>query len=448
MKHPIQSCSVGAPGSTSGLRLGTAVRQKQRGAALLAALCFASVLAIALGSYMTLCYRTLEMSSRSLQSSQSIQLAETGMEDALWALNKNDWSSWAITGTTATKTISGFTFDGNVTGQISLTITSYNGTAGTRTVTATATTQNVAGITVTRTLTATSNSAALLVNAVAATTGVIRFASGGTVNSYDSRIGSYSDGTAGYSAILSSGSTSTSASTVQLTNAQVKGYVATLSTGPSYSTSARLYGPATPVTTKIDTDRQSTSPYQPIFDELAPSGAGTTLANASSTIGTPGATSSSIYYTSGLTLNGNQIITVSGPVAIAVTGNLSISNNAKILVAAGGSLELHVTGTISIGGNGIENATELPKNVVLISSSSPDTAAMSTTTPFHGIIYTPNTSFTITESQTIYGAMVVKSATFSGSPVFHYDIALRDNVVPGVTTPYAVSDWRETTAGN
>ena len=49
--------------------------------------------------------------------------------------------------------------------------------------------------------------------------------------------------TPGFSAIVSSGSTSTSSATVQLTNAQIKGYVATLSTGPSYSTSGKLVGP-------------------------------------------------------------------------------------------------------------------------------------------------------------------------------------------------------------
>jgi hypothetical protein len=377
-----------------------------------------------------------------------VQLAEIGMEDALWALNKNDWSTWTISGTTATKTISGFTFDGNVTGQITLSIASYNGTAGTRTVTVSGTTQGASGVSITRTVSSTSTAAPLLVNAVAATGGIIRFASAGTVNSYDSNTGTYSDAAAGYSAILASNCTNSSAATVQLGNTQVKGYVATLSIGPSYGTSARLCGPTTPPMTKIDPDRQSTSPYQPIFDESTPTGTGTTLANASAMVGTSGATTSSLYYSSGLTLNGNQAITVDGPVVIVVTGNLSIANNARIRIATGGSLELHVTGTISIGGNGIQNDTELAKNMVLLSSSTTDTATMATTTPFYGVIYTPNATFTISESQSIHGAMVTKAATFSGSPSIHYDVSLRDDVIPGVTTPYAVSNWRETTAGN
>src|SRR4051812_13490683 len=89
-------------------------RGNNRGTALLAAMCFSTVLALSLGSYMTLCSRTLSLSTRTMQSTHSIALAETGMEDAVWALNKNDWSAWTISGTTATRTISGFSYDGGI----------------------------------------------------------------------------------------------------------------------------------------------------------------------------------------------------------------------------------------------------------------------------------------------------------------------------------------------
>lgn len=93
-----------------------------RGAALLAALCFTLVLALALGSYITACYRSLQMSNRNMNSGHSVELAETGMEEALWALHEASsnstytWSGWAHPGTTATKTIPGFTYDNNATG--------------------------------------------------------------------------------------------------------------------------------------------------------------------------------------------------------------------------------------------------------------------------------------------------------------------------------------------
>lgn len=421
----------------------------QRGAALLASLCFATVLAIALGSYITVCHRSLQMSTRNLSSSHNIELAETGMEEALWALNKNDWSNdWTIAGTTATKTITGFSYDNGIAGSVTLTVTNYNGSlAGVnRTVTASGTTTLPDGTTSTRTLTSNSAQAPLFLNAVAATTGRVKFKVAGTVDSYNSTT-DIDATTVGYSAIVSSGSTSTTSATVQLVNAQIKGYVATLSTGPSYSTSAKIVGPTTPATTKIDTSRLSTSPYQPIFEEIAPSGTATVLPTGTATIGTAGATSPKLYTTSDLTLSGTQVLTVAGPVTLNVTGDLSISSSAKIVIAATGSLEIHLAGDLILNGNGIQNLTKLPKNLLIIAKADNyyDTLGMATNTPFYGVVYTPNNSFTVTNSQTIYGALVCKAVTFSASPVIHYDTTLRDTVFRGIDTPYAISNWRETT---
>ncbi len=422
----------------------------ERGSALLAALCFATVLVISLGSYMTVCYRSLALSSRTLQGARSVQLAEAGMEDALWALNKDDWSAWTIVGTTATRAVSGFTFGGGVTGSIALRITNYNGSISNtpRNVTITGETQQPDGSTIRRTLTSSSARAPLLVNAIAATTGRVRFKVAGTADSYDSTLGDYTAQTPGFSAVISSASTSTSSATVALTNAQIKGYVATLSTGPSYSTSAKIVGPATPVSTKIDASRISTSPYQPQFDEAIPTGGGDTLPNGTATIGTSGASSAQLYYATDLALNGNQTLTVDGPVVIVVSGDLAISSTAKIRITTNGSLRLHVAGDLTINGNGIQNDTKLPRKLVIISTTNPyDTYGMDTNTAFYGVIYVPVSSITINKSQTIYGAIVAKAVTFNASPVIHYDVSLRTTLIEGFETPYAVADWREENHG-
>ncbi len=422
----------------------------RRGSALLAALCFATVLAIALGSYMTVCYRTLTLSSRTLQSARSVQLAEAGMEDALWALNKGDWSAWTISGTTATRTVSGFTFDGGMTGSIALRVTNYDGRVSgeSRVVSVTGETLQPDGTMLRRTLTSSSAKAPLFVNAIAATSSRVRFKVGGTADSYDSSVGSYASQTPGYSAIISSASTSTSSATVALTNAQIKGYVATLSTGPSYSTSARIIGPTTAAATKIDPTRISTSPYQPQFDEVVPGGAGLTLPGGTATIGTAGASNSTLYYAADISLSGTQTLTVDGPVVLVVAGDLSISNSAKIRVTTAGALRIHVGGDLAINGNGIQNDTTLPRKLAIISTSNPyDTYGMDTNTPFYGVIYTPVSSLTVNKSQVIYGAIVAKAVTFNASPVIHYDLSLRTTVFEGFETPFALGSWREANDG-
>jgi hypothetical protein len=307
---------------------------------------------------------------------------------------------------------------------------------------------------------------AQFVNAVAGTTGLVKFTTAGTssnIDSYDRSLGLYSAQTPTYSAILSSGSTSTAASTVQLTNAQVNGYVATLSTGPSYSTSARLVGSASqpavanraPTNAWVDLTRMTSNPYQPIFGIKTPTGTGTTLSNpdlnSTTTIGTAGATTPSIYYCSGLNLTGSTQIIVDGPVQLVMTGTAAFyiglyGGTPSIQITTNGSLEVFTAGDIAIYGNGINNLNKDAKKCAIYGSNALTVPDMNTTQAFWGVIYTPYGDFQVWSNNAIYGAIVARNVTFSGSaPVVHYDLNLRTVVFPGIDTPYAVSSVRDIT---
>jgi len=452
---------------------------RERGAALLAALCFASVLAIALSSYITVCYRSLQMSTRNMNSARSVELAEVGMEEALWALNKNDWTGWTLTGTTATKTVSGFTYDNGATGSVTATVTNYNDSGpGNRTLTVTGTTTLGDGTTTSRTLTSTSAKTPLFVNAVAATaartasTGIVSFSSGGTVDSYDSSLGDYAAGTATYSATVASGATGASSATVALVNAQVKGYAASLyASGPSYSTSAKLLGSAVavpsqyqaPTNASVDLRRISSSPYQPSFSILTPSLTGATLvtnpaAGTALTLGVAGETAPRVYYCTGIDMRTNNTqIVVNGPAQLVITGSGNFycglyggDSNTKIQIATTGSLEVFTAGDIAIYQGGIDNLTKNPKKCAIYGTNSLTAPDMNTATAFYGVIYTPTGDFKVISNNAIYGAIVANKVAFTGSaPVVHYDLNLRTvaaNDFRGLEQPFAVSNWRETTS--
>jgi hypothetical protein len=271
------------------------------------------------------------------------------------------------------------------------------------------------------------------------------FQAGGTADSYDSSLGIYEAQTPGYSAVISSNCTSTSSATVQLTSAQIKGYVATLSTGPSYSSGAKIIGPDTPASTNIDTSRIVTNPYIPTYTEIVPTGSGTVLPSGSTTIGVVGG-ASQLYYSSGITLTGAQTITVVGPSVIVVNGGLSMSGNSRIIITSTGSLQIHATGVIDIH-KGIINETLLPKNLLIISSNTNDTNAIRDQDPFYGIIYTPNSNLEIDKGAPIYGCVIAKQVTFIKPTAIHYDISLRTTPLTGVDIPFMVTNWRETTGG-
>ena len=62
---------------------------------MLAALCLAMVFAISLSSYIALCYVSLATSTRNVANEHSLELAEAGVEQALYYDN-NSLSGWTV----------------------------------------------------------------------------------------------------------------------------------------------------------------------------------------------------------------------------------------------------------------------------------------------------------------------------------------------------------------
>lgn len=226
-------------------------------------------------------------------------------------------------------------------------------------------------------------------------------------------------------------------------------------TGTSGTRTVTVTG-TTPVGTEIGLNRVSYSPYQPTFDIKTPTGAGTTISNpwtgSTTTIGVSTDTSPRLYYCSGLDMVGSTKIIVAGPVQLVMTGggafyigHLDSSSTATIEVNATASLEVFTSGDVAIEGNGINNASKLPKNVAIYGTSDFYQLDMGTTTPFYGVFYTPSANLTVAGNTTIYGALVAKKVMLTGAtPAIHYDLNLRQTVFAGLDTPFAVSNWNET----
>ena len=68
---------------------------QSEGSVTLVALCFVAVLGIALASYLAVSNQSMKLSDRSTQTGVGEQMAEMGLEEALRAFNKNDWSNWS-----------------------------------------------------------------------------------------------------------------------------------------------------------------------------------------------------------------------------------------------------------------------------------------------------------------------------------------------------------------
>ena len=323
--------------------------------------------------------------------------------------------------------------------------------------------------------------AALFPNAAGSTT-YTRLASSGTVDSYNSVLGTYAAQVAtptNYSAVLAGGNTAGTAVTV--TTATVRGYVAAPGASTSPYAPRWTYGAATvtgSAATGIDLTRVSRSPYVPQSDiqtiaasasvtlnSLSVSSGTTDLPRVGDTISADGKyyyyTTSYLYLSSGYTLN------INGPVVIDVrpigsSGHLYIEQTGAIVIAnnATASLEAHFGGRLFIYSQnnafgGIQNLTLDPKRCILLGTSITNTAnyhylaVRNVSFTFYGVVYMPDAYLQIYNprpyTQNLYGALSASNIYFQHAANLHYDTTLRTAVISGVDAPYQITEWRELT---
>ncbi|RXK54831.1 hypothetical protein ESB00_02730 [Oleiharenicola lentus] len=320
--------------------------------------------------------------------------------------------------------------------------------------------------------------APLFPNALAAT-GSISANSGGTVDSYDSTLGTYAsqlDTATNYSAVVAAGNTSGTA--ITLSSPTIQGYVAApaATTAPyaplmALGTSVIVKGSSATPSPKVDKSRVSRSPYIPQFSTL-PGGAdglannwsntpkGTALALAATiNIGTPGAITPARYYYDGDLTIGNSTVTnlrINGPVILYIDGDLLLTQSGstgRIDITSRGSAEIHVAGTFraDAGSEGILNATTDPKSLIIICDTDSNSMHYYSegVNPLYGVIYIPysqsnNGYFNDNNNAQIYGAVSANNITYSGANLnVHYDTSLRYATFGGVDQPWTVTEWRE-----
>lgn len=430
------------------------LRHNTRGSALLAALCLTAVLAMAVTSYLAMCYRSLVMSTRTLQFERSGLLAEVGMEQALWALNKNDFTGWTVEDDTYTRTTSGFAYENGISAQVEVTITRGTDSwsePGARTVTVTGTTTLADGTEIQRGYETTVEPLPTFVNALAGaslsdkTTAQVRFYSAATVDSYYSSVDT-SPSVFEYGAVVAGNDR------VTMRSAQIKGYVAIDSATPtltSATSSATLKGPTTPASVKIDSTRLNGAVNQPFYDLSIPTGAGPSISASTQTLGTAGATTPSLYYASDLYLSGSTKLTIDGPVQLVVAGDLYLQSASTIEITENGSLELFVGGYLyAYSSGGFRNLTEVPANLAIYGTNSSWNGVylrQTTAYPFYGAIYMPNVTTDIYGNGDYYGAFVGRRINVRNDAKIHYDTSLRTAYFAGLGSPYGVTERQDTT---
>jgi hypothetical protein len=218
-----------------------------------------------------------------------------------------------------------------------------------------------------------------------------------TVDSYNSNNGPYNALNPGNSGDV--GTNSTGANMVSLIgNANVNGSV-TVGKGGDPNTVIEV-SPGATIT-------GSTSASPAVITYVAPTvpttavNLGNLSVNGGTTMILPGGT----YLMSSLSITGN--------------GNLQFSGPATV----------YLTGTANIAGNGISTANNLPSNLIfnVVGNNS---VAYSGNGNFYAGIYAPDASVNVSGNGQVFGAVVANTYSQDGNGKFHFDEALKDMTNP------------------
>jgi hypothetical protein len=425
---------------------------RRRGSILLVTVILGTGLALSLGSFIVLSVESTRLSNRSFYANSSLNLAEAGLEEALWALNHGNWSGWSAHESGSgnkVRTISNFDLGQGTSGDVQIVV--YGATTSiTPRIIAQGRAQPSFGPAVTKQLEVLTHRRSHWATGLVAKDAVTFSGGVANVDSYVSDDPSFSTGGL-YDASKrrdkgTAASVSVTTDAVSISNSHIWGYVATGGSEPQAGPNGTILGADSPAGAKIDPDRIATD-FTANFDPVsAPTTTGTLLGAVSgdATIGAAGATGT---YTATSVANTNgRTIEILGNVTLVVSQYVDIKGT--LVVRPDSSLTVYVRGDFEAGGNGAVNQTGLPKNLVIYgtaATSGGQTIKLHGNGVLHAAVYAPNANVELKgggSSGEACGSIVANDVRITGNYAFHYDEALAKE---GSGNPFAIGRWRELT---
>jgi hypothetical protein len=445
-----------------------------KGSLLIVAMILCAVIGISITSYLGLGRTGMEISNRALYNNGAMNLAENGLEQAVFAINKSvedtsfSWSSspnsWTIEGSNAKKKWTGYEFGQGATGIVRSYVYDYTGGAAPTIVTrATVTVGGASTRTIDKWIKVQLRKTSKFANGLVAKDSISFSGNNASVDSWNSDPGNDGVGLVPYSAGVkndngSVGSISVSVGAVLVNNADIWGYASTGGALPSVGANGTV-GPFGTASGTMDMNNVSTD-FTASFDPVTTPTTGTTIAAITTlpmTLGTAGATTEVRVPSISSSGNDTNVLTILGNVIMVITataGNdaINLSGNASIAIAAGASLTIYTEGNVAIGGNGVANGgttaatANRPINFQIwgtsTSTSTDQTIAIKGNGALSATVYAPNATVTINGNGDVMGSVVAEDISLTGNANFHYDesLAFMDS-----GNPYRVSLWKELT---
>ncbi len=417
-----------------------------RGSVLVTALLIAAVLAVGLVSYLSLSRTALKLSHRTLFINDASNLAEAGLEEALYCFNQvsagtataTAWSGWTTSGATARRTLAPFNRDQSGVGTVKVYVSNYLNSGADPIITSQATIAPFdGGAPIVRVMRLGLTRSGLFINGLVGVSG-ISLSGSPVIDSFNSNPSNSPTGpwrayteaiaTSNAAVIVSSGA-------ISLGNGTIKGnlYIGTGVTAP----------PASQVTGSIVSGDQAAFqiPAYPTAAGVSRSyQIGATVPAVLPVPGhLPAADGRYYYFATGATI-ANTSITPGANVTIVGT---TTSVGSGLAIPANSTLALYVDGAVNASGKGAIANSSWAGAFQIITSTTAD-ISLSGSGELRASVYAPNAVLKASGGGTgggMVGAFVVKSMTLTGQMNFHYDEALRNLTNAGARP--AISSWGE-----
>jgi Tfp pilus assembly protein PilX len=462
----------------------------QRGSLLIVAMIISAVIGISLASYIHLAQSAMRISNRAVYNNAAMNLAEQGIEEAIYAVNKMvadstySWPGWTASGTDNVYRKWTTTLSNNVSAEYRVFVYNYRGIAAPKIVSRALVSLGGNGGTVEKWVEVQLSKTSKFANGLVAKNSIMFNGNNATVDSWNSDPNGDGSVVRAYSSTYrndngSVGSISVSTSAVVVNNADVWGYVSTGGTDPTafVGTNGSIMGdPPSPgpwTKANVDPARVSTT-FTATFDPVTtPTTAaiahlgtintdGMVLPRPADLAYAPAADGYYHYNADRIDLN-NKAIIINGKVLLRLSNTsngIDISGGGgAIKINSTGALTVYTPGAISIAGQGVSNGVDGPDadtdvdetselnqpikfQVYGTKTSGSQSISISGNGLFSGVIYAPQGDVSIVGNGAVNGSVVANNITLSGNAQFHYDESLGNL---GAGNPFRIAKWKELT---
>lgn len=407
-------------------------------------LLLAAIAAAAAGWLLTRASQEVRLATRSYYLITALNLAEAGVEEAMWAANSSAFTSahgWAEAAGGGAMVFSRTSGLDVAQGAAEIHVRVDSPASANPIVTALGLVRLPGQRDLVKQLRVTLARRAVWANAIVAKGTVTFNGNNVAIDAYDSLVGPWNAVTNRLDQATVA-TTSTSNAGLAVNNADIYGYVATGGGQPVVGPNGSILGATSPASPKLDPSRLRTDFSYNIPDTALPAGTPVVLADITTTLtlprpgDTPDADGRYLYQVGQINLN-NQALTIAGPVDLVVTSDISIGGGSGSVTLSTATmtsdLRLYAGGNITLSGSGAVNATGSSSRLQLYGTRTQTVAAtlgpqqfsLGGNAGFAGLIYAPNADVSLQGGGSgglFDGAIVARNVTLNGNYAFHYDV--------------------------